>query len=327
MSATVRIPTSVPYLGRQGNVRNCDACRRKKTKCDRLPRCSNCAMRGIDCTYDDAGDTAVGSLMENQVLILRLRQNVFALARHLDLSPMQLQELAGKADEKALAALDDGAATMKSQKRRSLHEILLGVAQDQAAARAHPRIAETPAAYAQLKQRALSQSTDATKADRAPSNGVFPTWSRLVSSSKPSSGPPKPHAHRRARRFSDPPPRQQPILPSFHIPTASREPSRTPGAQLPPIAISAPDFSPPSGRTASSLPTSFRSAVTPSTATSLAPSPRLPFGGPQLPPLQQEEMSARFQAFRLPPPRPTQREYCGIGPSLAAFATSPGSSR
>jgi hypothetical protein len=93
-----RMAFPVAASGRPGNVRNCDACRRKKTKvcgaceyalraillmpppvqCDRLPRCSNCksflrpdtvartvltsadlagAMRGIVCTYDDAGET------------------------------------------------------------------------------------------------------------------------------------------------------------------------------------------------------------------------------------------------------------------------------
>ncbi|BGP33889.1 hypothetical protein JCM10296v2_005696 [Rhodotorula toruloides] len=81
-------------------VRNCDACRIRKSKCDRLRPCSNCAFRNVKCTYDEAFDSFPMVAVEHNLAdISRLCQNVFALARTLNMPTDELDKLAVLADQ------------------------------------------------------------------------------------------------------------------------------------------------------------------------------------------------------------------------------------
>lgn len=267
--------------------------------------------------------------MENHVLILRLRQNIFALAQHLRLSPGQLQELAEKADSAMQDTPGMDGVELAKRRRRSLHEILLGVMQDQEAARAHPRMAEPPAPYAPLKKRLAGATTNGPKQTHAHGEQTH-----LKSRHQPVHNPQRketnPVPHVPARRFSDPPPGQPVILPSFQrIARQAQEPARAPYVVLPPIqiheqAVSA-EFgsSPLSSRTPTSLPSSLHSALSTSPESCTTPSALKAIGGLQMPVVQSTGLPSRFNDYRLPPPRPSQQLYQGIGPSLAAFVTSP----
>ncbi|GAA6004148.1 hypothetical protein JCM10207_002454 [Rhodosporidiobolus poonsookiae] len=81
---------------RATGVRNCEHCRHRKAKCDRVQPCSNCALRGLECVYEDGGLGPVGlsPLEKNQGDIARLRREVTRLVRRLELSPHELNRLA-----------------------------------------------------------------------------------------------------------------------------------------------------------------------------------------------------------------------------------------
>lgn len=266
--------------------------------------------------------------MENHVLILRLRQNIFALAQHLRLSPAQLQELAEKADAAAQETPGLDGAELAKRRRRSLHEILLGVMQDQEAARAHPRMAEPPAPYAPLKKRLAGTMTNGPK--QAHAHGEPTHMKSHHAFQKPQRKETNPVPHVPARRFSDPPPGQPVILPSFQrIARQAQEPARAPYVVLPPIqiheqAVSA-EFgsSPLSSRNPTSLPSSLHSALSTSPESCTTPSALKAIGKLQMPVVQSVGLPSSFNDYRLPPPRPSQPLYQGIGPSLAAFVTSP----
>lgn len=272
--------------------------------------------------------STVGTLMENHVLILRLRQNIFALAQHLCLSPEQLQELAEKADGAMQEPSSLDGVELAKRKRRSLHEILLGVMQDQEAARAHPRMAEPPAPYAPLKKRLAGTITNGPKQTHAHLEQAHLKSHHVLHSPQRKEGNPVPHVP--ARRFSDPPPGQAVILPSFQrIVRPTHEPVRTPYVVLPPIQIREQDVStefgssPLSSRTPASLPSSLHSALSTSPESCTTPFALKSVGGLQMPVVQSSGLPSRFNDYRLPPPRPSQPLYQGIGPSLAAFVTSP----
>lgn len=276
-----------------------------------------------------SASSTVGTLMENHVLILRLRQNIFALAQHLRLSPRQLQQLAEKADNAMQETSSLDGVGLAKRKRRSLHEILLGVMQDQEAARAHPRMAEPPAPYAPLKKRLAGATTSGPK--QTHTHGEH---AHLKNHHQPLHSPQRkegnPVVHVPARRFSDPPPGQPVFLPSFQrIVPQTQEPARAAYVVLPPIQIREQDISteigssPLSSRTPASLPSSLHSALSTSPESCATPLALKSVGGLQMPVVQSTGLPSRFNDYRLPPPRPSQPLYQGVGPSLAAFVTSP----
>lgn len=276
--------------------------------------------------------------MENHVLILRLRQNIFALARHLGLTSAQLQELAHKADCAAPeeACTGDNVLEKATRRRRSLQQILLGVEQNEAAARAHPRMAETPAPYAHTKSATPAprpvpeQDCVTRRMDRAAS--ISRAASQTSKLESPSLDP-----LTSERRRSDPLPgqwQQRAVLPTFRMPRQTWEPSQASRIYLAPIMTRKQqtyirsEASPAQGGTGSSLPASLHSAMTSSPPLSAPPSPPASIGEAVVTPVPETTLQlSRFDAYRLPAPRPTQRLYCGVGPSLAAFVTSPGSGR
>lgn len=267
--------------------------------------------------------------MENQVLILRLRQNIFALAQHLRLSPAQLQELAEKADRVMQEAPGLDGAELAKRKRRSLHEILLGVMQNEEAARAHPRMAEPPAPYAPPKKRFVG--TVINGQERTHTHGEHARLKSHYALHNLQRKETNPVAHIPARRYSDPPPGQPAILPSFEriVRQTTQETVCAPHVVLPPIQIREQDVatefgsSPLSRRTPASLPSSLHSALSTSPESCTTPFALKSVGGLQMPVVQSTGLPSRFDDYRLPPPRPSQPLYQGIGPSLAAFVTSP----
>ncbi|GAA5876975.1 hypothetical protein JCM1840_007086 [Sporobolomyces johnsonii] len=86
---------------RSTGVRNCDQCRQSKQRCDRLRPCSNCSMRGVLCTWEEAGPDAErpSALERNQNDIARLRREVKTLSRRLGLSSRELDMLTRVADQ------------------------------------------------------------------------------------------------------------------------------------------------------------------------------------------------------------------------------------
>ncbi|GAA5903016.1 hypothetical protein JCM8208_000430 [Rhodotorula glutinis] len=90
------------FVPRQAsNVRNCDGCRLRKTKCDRSRPCGNCRLRGKSCTYSDACvDPSLSMRLEkNAADTLRLKQHAFMLARRLGLSQGEFEDLSRIADQ------------------------------------------------------------------------------------------------------------------------------------------------------------------------------------------------------------------------------------
>ncbi|GAA5903314.1 hypothetical protein JCM6882_008133 [Rhodosporidiobolus microsporus] len=104
---------------RSTGVRNCDSCRTRKQKCDRLQPCSNCALRVLTCTYAQAGpitSSGLSPLERNQGEIARLRREVNTLAKALGLSSQELTRLSAAA---ANGGAEDKAAVGK---KRSLEQ-------------------------------------------------------------------------------------------------------------------------------------------------------------------------------------------------------------
>ncbi|GAA5983521.1 hypothetical protein JCM11641_005837 [Rhodosporidiobolus odoratus] len=85
---------------RSTGIRNCQSCRTRKQKCDRLQPCSNCSLRGLTCVYEESSSGPVGltALEKNHGEIARLRREVNTLARRLELSQPELNKLAQVAD-------------------------------------------------------------------------------------------------------------------------------------------------------------------------------------------------------------------------------------
>ncbi|BGP09896.1 hypothetical protein JCM10049v2_005772 [Rhodotorula toruloides] len=171
-------------------VRNCDACRIRKSKCDRLRPCSNCAFRNVKCTYHEAFDSFPMVAVEHNLAdISRLCQNVFALARTLNMPADELDKLAVLADQlieqERPRPYDVVGSTASSKKRRSLGEIL----------RTNPQFAALDTDLA-AKRQATAASSKSTPA------------------STPRPDIPHPHAHI-GRTDVAPPPRRPTSVPQM----------------------------------------------------------------------------------------------------------------
>ncbi|BGP01868.1 C6 transcription factor [Rhodotorula toruloides] len=169
-------------------VRNCDACRIRKSKCDRLRPCSNCAFRNVKCTYDEAFDSFPMVAVEHNLAdVSRLCQNVFALARTLNMPSDELDKLAVLADQlidqEHPRPREVAGSTASSKKRRSLGEIL----------RTNPQFAALDADLAAKRQATAVSST-----------------SRPASTPRPDL--PNPQTHN-GRTDAAPPPRRLSSLP------------------------------------------------------------------------------------------------------------------
>ncbi|GAA5944530.1 hypothetical protein JCM3775_003285 [Rhodotorula graminis] len=118
------------FVPRQAsNVRNCDGCRTRKTKCDRSRPCGNCRLRGKSCTYSGPCVDPFLSMRldKNLADITRLKQHAFMLARRLGLSQDELEDLSRVADQ---LFEDEAKRTMPPgmwlPSKRPLAEVLCG---------------------------------------------------------------------------------------------------------------------------------------------------------------------------------------------------------
>ncbi|GAA5874381.1 hypothetical protein JCM8547_005383 [Rhodosporidiobolus lusitaniae] len=101
---------------RAAGPKNCDMCRARKQKCDRLPSCSNCNLRGLTCTYEDAvshSSRTISPLEQNRSDIVSLRRKVDTLVKKLDMTTPELNKLARIAD----LLVEADAERMKRRKR------------------------------------------------------------------------------------------------------------------------------------------------------------------------------------------------------------------
>ncbi|GAA5842036.1 hypothetical protein JCM11251_001994 [Rhodosporidiobolus azoricus] len=75
--------------------------RRSTGKCDRLQPCSNCSLRGLICTYEQAGPSVpsgLSALEANRGEISRLRREINTLVKALGMTPQELASLSKLAD-------------------------------------------------------------------------------------------------------------------------------------------------------------------------------------------------------------------------------------
>lgn len=297
---------------------------------------------------------------DNKALVHRLRQNVFALARHLQLSPSELKRLAQYADELTTSA----AAAVPpedrlAERRRSLHDILLDPSAPRTGSNTPPR-SVSPEITRPLSRPPPAHVCSSSKRQRG--LGELPPASSLAASRAVSTarlsdfrpGSPRaqlaprvePEASRPGRSLQKSPP---PRTTSLH---ASRPGTRPPTSGQPlSRSLAGIVTSPPSER-ATHLPaltgTSQRPhEVPPPTARAVSPLVSARPSG-SIPPttshrrslleaypsqpqqLQQRQQTVpaltaagdRFHEFRLPVPRPSFEGYIGVGPTLEAYVVS-----
>lgn len=241
-----------------------------------------------------------GSVRENRAHVLRLRQNVFALARHLQLSPSQLKEIAQRVDEVPSTESGVDAGQARSQRRRSLNDILLG-----------------PTGSV-----ALSDRSDTTTSPVSPSSTSFSFENEQAgNASQPTSKTNPDDGHRPNRPIGlSARPRSVEAAIAGESTSAGLSPSLCRSGGTEPLRLL--DGRPHVLRRAWPI-----GALTQSDAREQArrisphpdervhsrPSPAIP--------------ADRFHAFRLPAPRPTQSDYVGVGPRLDAYVTGGGRRR
>ncbi|BGP52511.1 hypothetical protein JCM8202v2_000065 [Rhodotorula sphaerocarpa] len=241
-------------------------------------------MRGSECSYDDAGDTIFGMVRDNKALVHRLRQNVFALARHLQLSPSELKRLAQHADELTTSA----AAAVPpedrlAERRRSLHDILLDPSAPRTGSNTPPR-SVSPEATKSLSPPPPEQVCSSLKRQRG--LGELPPASSLAASPRSES-----------RAGSEPTGSQLAEVATASYYVSARLPPRDSPAYLRSTIVS---FTRRHRHVAAPQQLQQRQQTVPALTA----------------------VGDRFHEFRLPVPRPSFEGYIGVGPTLVAYVVS-----